>query len=195
MRTARTLCAAASLSILLGLATNARANPVAELVPLPQVDLQAYLGSWYQVALFPNRFQSQCVSDTTATYALKANGRIEVLNRCRLANGRFDQALGEARTVGIVENGQLRPAQLRVSFLPAWLRWLPVGQGDYWLIQRADDGRYAVVSEPTRRYLWVLSRKPALAPTDETAIRSRLQLQGFELAAWAAHQQGQPETP
>lgn len=161
----------------------------APLVSLPAVTVSSYLGTWYQVALFPNSFQRQCVSDTTATYRQRDDGSLDVLNRCRGADGRFDEALGRARPVGQRVQGELRPAQLKVSFLPAWLQWLPVGQGDYWVIQRADDGRYAVVSEPSRRYLWVLSRTPTLSAADESAIRSRLQSQGFDLARWTAHPQ------
>jgi len=199
----RVTCAAigvAAVALLAGLPAHAQPSgttpttagttaPV-PLSALPELQLQPYLGTWYQVALFPNRFQRQCVSDTTATYRLKDNGRLEVRNRCRQADGSLDEAVGEARTVRPVEQGVVRPAQLRVSFLPSWLRWLPVGEGDYWVIQRPDDGRYAVISEPTRRYLWVLSRTPRLSPDDESAIRSRLQAQGFDLSAWTAHPQG-----
>lgn len=159
---------------------------------LPEVVVSRYLGTWYQVALFPNRFQSQCVSDTTATYAARPDGSLEVLNQCRLADGRIDAARGVARPARPIENDRLRPAQMTVSFLPAWLQWLPVGRGDYWVIDRAEDGRYAVVSEPTRRYLWVLSRTPVLSPEDETTIRSRLRTQHFDLSRWAAHPHGKP---
>jgi apolipoprotein D and lipocalin family protein len=55
------------------------------------------------------------------------------------------------------------------------------------VIQRADDGRYVVIREGTREYLWVLSRTPQLTPADESAIRSRLTQQGFDLARWQAH--------
>jgi apolipoprotein D and lipocalin family protein len=159
----------------------------APLQSLPALTVSTYLGTWYQVALFPNWFQRQCVSDTTATYRQRPDGNIDVLNRCRGADGKIDEALGRARPVGGVAQDELRPAQLQVSFLPGWLQWLPFGQGDYWVIQRADDGRYAVVSAPSRRYLWVLSRTPALSVADETAIRSQLQSQGFDLSRWATH--------
>jgi apolipoprotein D and lipocalin family protein len=164
---------------------------------LPSLAVQPYMGTWYQVALFPNRFQKQCASDTSATYRLLSDGRVSVLNRCRQADGRFDDVQGIARPIGRLSGEgaatQLSPAQLEVSFLPAALRWLPVGWGRYWLIQLAEDGRYAVVSEPSREYLWVLSRTPALAPADEAAIRSRLQQQGFSeqrLLRWQAHPHG-----
>ena len=169
------------------------ATPAAEpppLVPLPQLNVPGYMGTWYQVAWFPNRFQKQCVRDTSATYR-RLPGGVEVLNRCRLADGRIDDVIGLARPAGSVLSGdRLEPARLEVSFLPRWLRWLPIW-GDYWVIQRADDGRYAVISEASRKYLWVLSRTPQLSAADETAIRSRLLQQGFDLAEWQAH----PHTP
>lgn len=171
------------------------AGPVAGLVPLqavPSLEVPPYMGTWFQVALFPNRFQAQCVSDTTATYRQLPDGSVEVANRCRTADGRLDEAIGRARPTGLLRGTTLAPAQLEVSFLPSWIRWLPVGWGTYWVIQLAEDGRYAVVSEPSRQYLWVLSRTPRLTPEDETAIRSRLIEQGFAaaLARWQAHPHG-----
>jgi apolipoprotein D and lipocalin family protein len=150
------------------------------------------MGTWYQVALFPNRFQAQCVSDTTATYRPLPDGTVEVANRCRKADGSMDEAIGLARPTGTLNNtpsgSVLAPARLEVSFLPAWLRWLPVGWGRYWVIQLADNGRYAVISEPSRQYLWILSRKPTLAPADDAMIRARLRQQGFaDLSALTMH--------
>jgi apolipoprotein D and lipocalin family protein len=157
------------------------------MIALPALDVPGYMGTWYQVAWFPNRFQRQCVSDTRAEYQQLPDGRIRVLNRCRLANGQMDEADGLARPAGsVLEGTQLKPAQLEVSFLPAWLRWVPAW-GRYWVIARADDGRYAVVSEPQREYLWVLAREPRLSADDEATIRSQLTKQGFDLARWQAH--------
>ncbi len=164
----------------------AQTAPSEPLAALPSLDVPSYMGTWYQVAWFPNRFQKQCVSNTSATYRRVPEG-VEVLNRCRLADGRIDDVLGLARPAGSVLAGdKLEPARLEVSFLPRWLRWLPIW-GDYWVIQRADDGRYAVISEASRKYLWVLSRTPQLSAADETAIRSRLVQQGFDLSPWQAH--------
>lgn len=159
----------------------------APLVALPSLDVPAYMGTWYQVAWFPNRFQSQCASDTVATYRQLDGGQVEVINRCRRADGSIDDVTGVARPAGSTLAGnQLQPARLEVSFLPKALRWLPIW-GSYWVIQLADDGRYAVVSEAQRDYLWVLSRTPKLLPADETEIRSRLVQQGFDLARWQPH--------
>lgn len=173
-------------------AASAQGSGLSPLNSLPALEVPPYMGTWFQVALFPNRFQAQCVSDTTATYRQLPDGSVEVANRCRTADGRLDEAIGRARPTGVLRGTTLAPAQLEVSFLPEWIRWLPVGWGTYWVIQLAPDGRYAVVSEPTRQYLWVLSRTPRLTPEDETAIRSRLIEQGFAaaLARWQAHPHG-----
>ncbi len=174
----------------LPVASKAQTTP-APLPALPSLEISAYMGTWYQVAWFPNRFQSQCVADTSATYRQLDGGQVEVTNRCRRADGTMESITGLARPAGAQVNGtKLEPAQLEVSFLPGWLRWLPIW-GRYWVIQLADDGRYAVVSEPGREYLWVLARAPKLLPADETAIRSRLLEQGFDLTRWQAH----PHTP
>lgn len=189
-RSRRVLAAAllASLAGAAALASPEAGSPGTALTPLSSLNVPAYMGTWYQVAWFPNRFQQQCVSDTTAHYRQLPGGEgVEVTNRCRLADGKLDSVVGLARPAGSVLRGdQLEPASLEVSFLPRWLRWLPIW-GDYWVLQLADDGRYAVVSEPSRQYLWVLARTARLAPADETAIRSHLVQQGFDLSRWQAH--------
>ena len=182
--------------VLAGLCMVAAAQgPPAPSVPpalqaLPSLDIAPYMGTWYQVAWIPNRFQKQCVSDTVATYRDRGDGTIEVQNRCRLAGGSIDSVLGIARPpagVSRVENGKLMPARLEVSFLPAWLRWAGIGWGAYWVVDLAADGRYVIVSEGTREYLWVLARQPALTPADEILIKIELQTLGFDLGRVRAH--------
>jgi apolipoprotein D and lipocalin family protein len=181
------------IRILTAAAVSAVSCPVqaaasAALESLPALQVLPYMGTWYQVAYFPNVFQRQCVSDTTAVYRQREDGSVQVTNRCRTADGALDEATGLARPTGQIREGVLAPAQLEVSFLPTWLRWLPFGWGRYWVIQHAEDGRYAVVSEPTRQYLWVLSRTPSLSSADESTIRLRLAEQGFGMSVnWKAH--------
>ena len=162
----------------------------APLQALASLDIAPYMGTWYQVAWIPNRFQKQCVSDTVATYRDRGDGTIEVQNRCKLAGGGIDSVLGVARPpagVSRVESGRLMPARLEVSFLPAWLRWAGIGWGAYWVVDLAADGRYAIVSEATREYLWVLARQPALTPADEEVVKARLRGLGFDLGRVQAH--------
>jgi apolipoprotein D and lipocalin family protein len=89
--------------------------------------------------------------------------------------------------VSRIEAGKLLPARLEVSFLPAWLRWTGIGWGAYWVVDLAPDGRYAIVSEASREYLWVLARQPALTPADDAVIKTKLQALGFDLARVQAH--------
>lgn len=176
------------LLALLGSAAVAQSTEAPPLQPLPSLHVSSYMGTWYQVAWFPNRFQKHCVSDTLARYRLREEGTVSVTNACRLEDGRWDKAKGTAKPVGVLTDDRLSPAQLQVSFLPKVLRWLPVGWGDYWVIQRAEDGRYVVVSEPKREYLWVLARSPFLSTEDATQIREQLKLQGFQdLSRWRVH--------
>ena len=151
------------------------------------LDVPRYMGLWYQTALYPNRFQSQCVSDTTATYRLLPDNTVEVINRCRIANGSFEEAVGLARPGGLLAGSSLVPAKLMVTFLPAWLRWIGSVWAAYWVVQIASDYRYVVVSEPQRDYLWVLSRTPQLTPDDNASVRAWLQAHGFDLSRLQAH--------
>jgi len=174
-------------------ASIAQSPPNVPLQPLPTLDVATYMGTWYQVLWIPNRFQKQCVADTAATYRDLGNGTIEVTNRCRTADGKIDVVTGLARppnAVSRIDAGKLVPARLEVSFLPAWLRWTGIGWGAYWVVDLASDGRYAIVSESSREYLWVLARQPALTSDDEKLIRSELQALGFDLSALKAHPHG-----
>lgn len=178
-------------------AATASAQASAPLQPLPSLDVAPYMGTWYQVLWFPNRFQKQCVADTVATYRDVGNGTVQVTNRCRTANGTMDTVVGVARPpagVSRIDAGKLQPARLEVSFLPAWLRWTGIGWGAYWVVDLAPDGRYAIVSEASREYLWVLARQPALTSEDDKGIRSKLEGLGFDLAALRTHPHNAAET-
>jgi len=134
------------------------------------------MGTWYEIAKYPNRFQKQCVADTRAEYSLMADGRVQVINRCRLQNGEMESASGIARKVGGAGS-----AKLEVRFAPAWLSFIPAVWGDYWVIDIDDAYRLVAVSEPKRDYLWVLSRTPTVDAARYAALLARLGEQGFDL--------------
>lgn len=171
-------------------AANPTTTPPPSLQALPSLNLNGYLGRWYQQALYPNFFQRVCVSDTTATYRDRGDGTIAVTNRCRKEDGTFTEVTGQARPPGgahAIRNGMLQPAKLEVRFAPDWLAWLPMVWGRYWVVELAGDGRYAIVSEPDSEYLWVLSREPKLSTADQSEIRSRLTALGFDLSKLQMH--------
>lgn len=185
--------AAAVLTTMAGAAAQGQPAAPPPLQPLPSLDVARYMGTWYQVLWYPNVFQKQCVSDTAATYRELGDGTVEVVNRCRTADGKTDSVTGVARPpqgIARIEAGRLRPARLEVSFLPAWLRWTGIGWGAYWVVDLAPDGRYAIVSEASREYLWVLARQPVLTPQDEATVRAQLAALGFDLARVQPHPHG-----
>ena len=139
------------------------------LISVPHVDLARYAGTWYEIASYPQRFQKGCTG-TTATYTLRADGTVEVLNRCARdsLDGRVTVARGRAKVVDRTSN-----ARLKVSFF--WPFW-----GDYWIIALDPDYRWVVVGHPSRNYLWILSRTPTMDDATYTAIVDRLQAQGYE---------------
>ena len=139
------------------------------------VDAQKYAGRWYEQARLPNRFQASCVGDVTADYRPLADGALEVINRCRQADATINVARGKA----VAADGDTTGARLKVSFLPAWLQWLPVGRGDYWVVMLDPQYRYSVVSEPSRNYLWILSRTPVLERTAYEGVLIELQRKGY----------------
>lgn len=151
--------------------------PSQPLETVAHVDLSRYLGSWFEIAKFPNRFQKGCHA-ATAEYTLQKNGTIEVTNRClKDTNGTETVAHGRARVADLQSN-----AKLKVSFLPTWLRWTGIGEGDYWIIQLDTEYQWAVVSEPRREFLWILARKPELTNEQNTLIKNTLHDQGFDLS-------------
>jgi apolipoprotein D and lipocalin family protein len=169
-----------TLALLAAADSPAQPSPPAAPAPLrtvEQVDLERYLGTWHEIARYPFRIQEQCARDTVAIYSAREDGAIGVLNRCLRADGSVFAAEGVAQVIDTQSK-----ARLQVSFLPAWLRWLPVGRGDYWVIDLAPDYRYAVVGEPQRRYLWILARTPQIDPALLGRIRARLAAQGFDVS-------------
>ncbi len=139
------------------------------------VDLDRYAGDWFEVARFPNRFQHKCVADVRASYARRPDGRIDVVNRCRMAKGET-----EARGVARVTDHHSR-AKLEVRFAPAWLSWLPAVWGDYWIIGLSPDYAWAVVGSPGRDYLWILARSPHLDEESLAAARRAARDNGFDV--------------
>ena len=153
----------------------ARAQTPTPVRTVPFVDLDRYAGNWFEIARFPNRFQRQCTGDVGASYSRRADGRVDVINRCRTAEGQTE-ALGIARIV----DGQTF-ARLKVRFAPAWLSFLPAVWGDYWIVGLAPDYSWAVVGDPGREYLWILARAPQLDAESTALARAAARVNGFDV--------------
>jgi apolipoprotein D and lipocalin family protein len=136
------------------------------------VDLDRYVGLWYELARIPNRFQKQCARGTTAEYTLREDGRITVVNRCFKKDGKLDEAKGVAKIEDKASN-----ARLKVSFV-SFLGWRPFW-GDYWVIGLDEEYRWAIVGTPSRKYGWILAREPALGDEAMDGIFGILERNGY----------------
>ncbi len=141
------------------------------LTVVPSVDLARYAGKWYEIARLPNWFQRGCASKSTATYTLRSDGKITVVNECRQADGRLKSVKGTAR----VADPHGPNTKLKVTFFWPF-------SGNYWIIDLDPDYRWAVVGEPRRDYLWILSRDPKMDEGLYRQIVGRIQEQGYDVS-------------
>lgn len=158
--------------IFLASCTSSQDNGLPQLTTVNQVDLNKYVGLWYEIAKIPNSFQDQCAYGTTAEYKLQTDGSLQVINKCYDENGEANIADGVANVVDKNSN-----AKLEVSFFsilgirPFW--------GDYWIIGLDESYQWAVVGTPSRKYGWVLSRTPALSDETMREISEILRSQNY----------------
>lgn len=151
-----------------------------------KVDLAKYAGTWYEIGRLPMYFQRKCARDVTATYTPKADGSgITVLNKCTGEDGSVISAEGIAKPTD--DTG----SKLKVTFLPSWIRWLPVGRADYWILARDDSYQTALVGSPDKDYLWLLARTPNISQQTYTKYRQIAQQQGYDLKEFQLTTQSQ----
>ncbi|GAB4391371.1 MAG: lipocalin family protein [Gammaproteobacteria bacterium] len=159
------------LGIILGYSVLCFTAVAAEYAPLPtvkQVDLQRYAGRWFEIALIPNRFQENCIC-SNALYQLK-KGVLRVTNQCyNSKRSEHITAHGKAWPVAGSNN-----AKLLIQFFWPF-------KGDYWILDLDKKYRYALVGEPSRRYLWVLSRSPSMSVAQYRTIVNRAQQLGYDI--------------
>ena len=142
------------------------------LTTVEKVDLDRYLGRWYEIARFENSFERGCFG-VTATYSRNTDSSIKVVNRCLKGSltGPEDIAEGSATIVD-----KTTSAKLSVSFFWPF-------SGDYWVIGLADDYSWALVGEPSGRYLWILARASQITPELRAELISKLQAKGYNTNA------------
>ncbi len=137
---------------------------------VPYVDIQRYLGTWYEIATIPQRFQKGCVA-VTAHYSLRADGKIDVVNACRkeTLDGKVKSVRGKAWIVDRTTN-----AKLKVRFFWPF-------SGHYWIIDLDRDYQWAVVGHPNREYLWILCRTPQMDEALYDELLGRIAAKGYDL--------------
>ncbi|WP_260484167.1 lipocalin family protein [Sphingomicrobium flavum] len=169
----------AAALLLVGCTTLFDRHPVGNVAvpePAKSVDLERYAGRWYELARYEQGFQKNC-EGVTADYTLRDDGKIGVVNRCRKPDGSLDDAKGKAKIVDTATN-----AKLKVSFFGPFY-------GDYWVLDRDDDYRWAIVGDPSGRYLWLLSRDPKPGAAQVQALIARAGALGYDTSLLRRTQQ------
>lgn len=140
-----------------------------ELSTVETVDLAQYAGTWYEIARLPNSFEKgmQCV---TATYTLKDNGKIEVLNKGYVSK---KDKYKSARGTAWVPDSAF-PGRLKVTFFWPF-------SGNYYIMALDEAYRYALVGDPSRKYLWVLARSETLDESIYSELMSLAESKGFDV--------------
>jgi apolipoprotein D and lipocalin family protein len=142
-----------------------------ELKTVDKVDLNRYMGTWYEICRYPQIFEKNLVG-VTATYSLMPNGKVRVINAGykNTLDGKRVQAKGKAKVADKVTN-----AKLKVTFF--WPFY-----GDYWIIELGENYEYAVVGNPKRTGLWLLSRTPQMDDKLYNSLLQKIEGHGYDLS-------------
>jgi apolipoprotein D and lipocalin family protein len=154
--------------------------PASTVTTVPDVDLDKYSGTWFELARFPNRFQRDCDGDVRASYKVLQPGKVGVLNQCRTPAGAIKRATGIARPAS--PGGP--NSKLKVTFFWPF-------RGDYWIVDLDPGYRWAIVGDPSRKYLWFLSREPQVPDGLFGELVARAARQGFDVARLVRTRQGE----
>ncbi len=136
-------------------------------------DLKRFLGSWYELARYDHWFE-RGLEQTKATYKLRTDGKIEVLNT-GIKNGKAKETKGKAKTTDTT-------GLLRVSFFGPFY-------SDYRILLVDKDYQYALVGSGSDSYLWILSRKPQLSKEPKALILKEIKRRGYDTSKliWVKH--------
>ena len=182
-----TLLAALSTAACAQPANNPDSAPPTPPRTIESLDVPRYMGTWYEIAKYPNFFQRKCVNNTSAQYSAQPDGTVRVQNRCNKEDGKINEAVGQARQIGASTS-----PKLEVRFAPEWLSFLPFVWGNYWVIDLDADYQLVAVSEPKREYLWILARTPEVSAKAYDELLARLEKKGFDLKKLEKSKQVKP---
>lgn len=140
-----------------------------------QIDLKRYQGTWYELARLPLYFQRDC-AQSEAHYALKDDGNVAVTNRCRTLDGEWQEAKATASPQVPGKTDKLWV--VFDNWFSSLLPWF--AKGDYWVLHVDEHYKTAVVGNPNRKYLWLLSRTPTVPEWLKQEMLSNARQQGYD---------------
>ncbi|GAA0186495.1 apolipoprotein [Lithospermum erythrorhizon] len=166
-----------------------------EMEVVKNLDVERYMGRWYEIASFPSRFQPKDGVNTRATYTLNSDGTVHVLNETWSGGKR-----GLIEGTAYKADPKSDEAKLKVKFyVPPFLPIIPV-TGDYWVLDIDEGYTYALIGQPSRSYLWILSRTPVLDDDTYNQLVEKAKEQGYDVSKLHKTPQANPppegdETP
>lgn len=139
-----------------------------------KVDLKRYQGKWYEISRFNQYFQRECTK-SQATYTLRSDGDIDVLNECIRKDNKIQRGTARAWSTNNQNN------KLKVQFfLKKWK--IPFIAGNYWIIELDENYEYVAVGDNSREYLWILSRKEKIDEQAYEHLLAKLSKKGFDIS-------------
>ncbi len=163
------------LAILFNSVFAAKNDKYTTVIAINNFQIDKYLGKWYEVARLPNYFEKKCNFPITAEYAKQSNGTVSVTNTCLKNNGDINTSVGTAIFADKENIGQLK-----VTFAPSFLSWMSFAYGDYWVLD-TDYDHYSLVGDPSKQYLWILSRTPFLPAETTQKLKTKAVSMGYDL--------------
>jgi apolipoprotein D and lipocalin family protein len=142
------------------------ANKYPPLKTVKKVDIDKYLGTWYEIARYEHFFEKGC-KNVSANYTLRDDNKIKVVNSCQKIDTNEKK-----KAIGVAYATNESNSKLKVSFFRPFY-------GDYWILMLDKDYKYALIGEPSRKYLWILSRTKKLDKETLNKILDTLPTLGY----------------
>ena len=141
--------------------------PKVDNTPVAALDLERYLGEWYEIARFDHSFE-RGIEKCRANYVVRRDGGIDVINT-GVKDGKPKEARGKAKKTDT-------PGLLRVSFFGPFY-------ADYRVLMIDGDYTHALVGSGGADYLWILSRTPAITDAAKSALLAEAKRRGYDTSA------------
>lgn len=149
-----------------------------------ELDIEQYLGTWYEIARFDHSFEKGLVG-VTAKYSMREDGKIKVINSGYKGNleGEFSKAVGKAK----VPNSEI-PSKLKVSFF--WIFY-----AYYFVLELDENYQWAVIGSSSNKYLWILNRSPQMKDDLYNKLQGKLTERGYDVSKLIKVEQKNYEKP
>lgn len=145
-------------------------NKMIDKTVVKELDIERYLGKWYEISRYDHRFERGLVG-VTAFYSYREDGKLKVVNSGykKTLNGEKSEAIGKAK----IPDPNI-PSKLKVSFF--WFFY-----GDYFVLELDKNYQWAVIGSSSDNYLWILSRTPQIEKSLYNELLNKIASRGYDV--------------